>query len=117
MLTTTAVNVGKVIITKAPWRLNLVVIARTCQLVWRVVDAETKLTNEHIRKLDLMALKARIESSKTLVLLDELLYETDSLNVLTEQLTARVVNSVKSRTEQDANLMTMATKLDAILED
>lgn len=114
---TTAVNVGKVIITKAPWRLNLVVIARTCQLVWRVVDAETKLTNEHIRKLDLMALKARIESSKTLVLLDELLYETDSLNVLTEQLTARVVNSVKSRTEQDANLMTMATKLDAILED
>lgn len=114
---TTAVNVGKVVIAKAPWRLNLVVIARTCQLVWKVVEAETKLTNEHIRKLDLLVLKERIESSRTLVLMDELLYETDSLNALVERLTVRVDHSVKLNAAQDANLKSVAAKLDAILED
>lgn len=114
---TTAVNVGKVIITKSPWRLNLVVIARTFQLMWKVIDEETKLTNNHILKLDEQILRARIESSKTLVLLDELLYETDNLNRLTDELSKRMASSARTRRGRLTELKEEASKLDSILED
>lgn len=114
---TTAVNVGKVIITKSPWRLNLVVIARTVQLLWKVVDEETKLTNDHILKLDSQILRARIESSKTLVLLDELLYETDNLDSVVEELKDRVEVSRRSREVSLATLDEASANLDKILED
>lgn len=114
---TTAVNVGKVIITKSPWRLNLVVIARTFQLMWKVIDEETKLTNNHILKLDEQVLRARIESSQTLVLLDELLYETDNLNRLTDELSKRMSSSMRTRRSQLTELKEEASKLDSILED
>lgn len=114
---TTAVNVGKVIITKSPWRLNLVVIARTFQLMWKDIDEETKLTNNHILKLDEQILRARIESSKTLVLLDELLYETDNLNRLTDELSKRMASSARTRRGMLTELKEEASKLDSILED
>ena len=114
---TTAVNVGKVVITKSPWRLNLVVISRAVQLVWKVVDEETKLTNDHILKLDSQILRARIESSKTLVLLDELLYETDNLDSVVEELKDRAEMSRRSREESLASLDEASANLDKILED
>lgn len=114
---TTAVNVGKVIITESPWRLNLVVIARTFQLKWKVIDEETKLTNNHILKLDEQVLRARIESSQTLVLLDELLYETDNLNRLTDELSKRMSSSMRTRRSQLTELKEEASKLNSILED
>ena len=114
---TTAVNVGKVIITKSPWRLNLVVIVRTFQLMWKVIDEETKLTNNHILKLDEQILRARIESSKTLVLLDELLYETNNLNQLTDELSKRIRASARMRHDKLSELKEESSKLDSILED
>ncbi len=114
---TTAVNVGKVIITKSPWRLNLVVVARTFQLIWKVIDEETKLTNNHILKLDEQILRARIESSRTLVLLDELLYETDNLNKLTGELSKRMAASTRLRHDKLSELKEEASRLDTILED
>ena len=114
---TTAVNVGKVIITESPWCLNLVVIARTLQLMWKVIDEETKRTNNHILKLDEQILRARIESSKTLVLLDELLYETDNLNQLTVELSKRIRASAQMRHDKLSELKEEASKLDSILED
>lgn len=86
---TTAVNVGKIVITKAPWRLNLVVIARTFQLVWQVTAEEAKVTNRYIEKLDAGILKARIESCKTLVLLDRAVYETDNVERMVRALSER----------------------------
>lgn len=114
---TTAVNVGKVIVAQAPWRLNLVVIARTFQLVWKVIDEETKLTNRHIEKLEAGVLRARIESSKTLVLLDELLYETENLDALTRELTSRMEHSASKRRVAVENLKAEATALEQVLED
>jgi len=114
---TTAVNVGKVIITKAPWRLNLVVIVRTFQLIWKVLEEETELTNNHILKLDSQILRARIRLSKTLVLLDELLYETDRLNIVVDELQKRVESSVAARRDKMVEIHEAALKLDSILED
>lgn len=90
---TTAVNVGKIVITKAPWRLNLVVIARTFQLVWQVTAEEAKVTNRYIEKLDAGILKARIESCKTLVLLDRAVYETDNVERMVRALSERTKNT------------------------
>ena len=114
---TTAVNVGKVIITKSPWRLNLVVIARTVQLVWKVIDEETKLTNDHIWKLDLQILRARIESSKMWIILDELLYETDNLDSMVGELKNRVEASRHSREVSLTSLDEVSANLDKIMED
>ena len=86
---TTAVNVGKVVLTEAPWRLNLVVIARTFQYFWRVIAEEAKLTNRYIEKLDAGILKSRIESCKTLVLLDQAVYETDNVERMLRALSER----------------------------
>lgn len=114
---TTAVNVGKVVIAHAPWRLNLVVIARTFQLTWKVVGEATQITNNHILKLDEQILRAWIESSQTLVLLDGLLYETDNLNQLTDELSRRMAASDRERKDQLSELKEETSKLDAILED
>ena len=84
-----AVNVGKVVLTEAPWRLNLVVIARTFQYFWRVIAEEAKLTNRYIEKLDAGILKSRIESCKTLVLLDQAVYETDNVERMLRALSER----------------------------
>ena len=87
---TAAVNVGKVIITKAPWRLNLVVIARTFYLVFKVIAEESDFTNRHIEKADLGILKARIETAKTLILLDKAIYETQNVQRLLDSLDLRI---------------------------
>jgi hypothetical protein len=87
---TTAVNVGKVIITKAPWRLNLVLIARTFYLVFKVIAEEASFTNRHIEKADLGVLKARIETAKTLILLDKATYETENVQRLLDSLDSRI---------------------------
>jgi len=114
---TSAVNIGKVIIAEAPWRLNLVVIVRTFQLMWNVLDEESKLTNRHIEKLDAGILRARIESSKTLVLLDELLLEADDLNQIVGGLAERVKSTgVVSEVAIDT-LAAEVSKLDNIMED
>ena len=112
---TTAVNIGKVIITKAPWRLNLIVIARTFHLVWLVAAEEARLTNRHIEKLDSGILKARIESCKTLVLLDEAVYETENVDRMLRTLSQRMketsLNIDSSIAELDSEFKTMLEKI------
>lgn len=73
---TSAVNIGKVIISKNPARLNIILVARTCHLVWKVITEELRMTNRAIEKAELGILKARIESMNTLILLDKTIYET-----------------------------------------
>ena len=112
---TTAVNIGKVIITKAPWRLNLIVIARTFHLVWLVAAEEARLTNRHIEKLDSGILKARLESCKTLVLLDEAVYETENVDRMLRTLSQRMketsLNIDSSIAELDSEFKTMLEKI------
>ena len=73
---TAAVNVGKVIITKNPARINLILIARTFYLVWKVVSEEMNLTNKALTKLEMGVVKNRVESMQTLILLDKTMYQT-----------------------------------------
>lgn len=73
---TSAVNVGKVVISKNPARLNIILIARTCNLVWNVVSEELKMTNRAMGKAEMGVIKARVESLNTLILLDKTIYET-----------------------------------------
>lgn len=97
-LITTGVNVGKVIVSEAPWRLNLVVIGRTVQLLWRVVAEEAALTNRHIEAADRGVLLARLESTKTLMLINEAVHECDNVETLMSELRQRgdlTVNNVR----------------------
>lgn len=68
---TAAVNIGKVIITKNPASLNLALLVRTCYLIWKVVEEETRLTNLAIEKLEMGVMRNRLESMRTLILLDQ----------------------------------------------
>ena len=108
---TTAVNVGKVVITHEPWRLNLIVIVRTFHLVWLVVAEEARLTNRHIETLDSGILKARIESCKTLILLDEAVYETENvdriLRILSQRMKNMSLNIDSSMDEVDSEFKAM----------
>lgn len=87
---TTAVNVGKVILTKNPARLNLILVTRTCYLVWKVVTDEMKLTNKAMTKLEMGVVKARIESMQTLILLDRTIYETKQYDRLISETIERL---------------------------
>ena len=78
----TAINVGKVIITKNPTSLNLVMIVRTFYLIWKVTTNELNLTHKAILKASMGVLKARIESAQTLILLDKVIYETAHIDRL-----------------------------------
>lgn len=112
-----AIDVGKVIITRSPWRLNLVGIVRTFQLAWTVTGEATKLTNNHVLKLDLQIFRTRIESAKTLVLLDELFHETDNLELVADELRKRVKASEAACQAKASELKAESSRLDAILED
>ena len=54
---------------------------------------------------------------KTLVLLDELLYETENLDALARELTSRMEHSASERRIAVENLKAEATALEQILED
>lgn len=112
---TTAVNVGKVVIAEAPWRLNLIIIARTFHLVWLVAAEEARLTNRHLEKLDSGILKARIESCKTLILLDEAVYETENvdrmLHILSKRMDETSATITSSLAEVDSEFKSMLEKI------
>jgi len=82
---TTAVNVGKVVITKNPARLNLILITRTCYLVWKVMEGEMRMTNNAVWKLEASVVKNRVESMQTLVLLDRTMYEMNQYDIFIER--------------------------------
>lgn len=83
---TAAVNIGKVIITKNPARLNLILIARTFYLVWKVVSEEMDLTNRALTKLEMGVVKNRVEAMQTLILLDKAMYQTSQYDLLIQNL-------------------------------
>lgn len=87
---TAAVNVGKVIITKNPARINLILIARTFYLVWKVVSEEMNLTNKALTKLEMGVVKNRVESMQTLILLDKTMYQTAQYDLLIRNLRANL---------------------------
>lgn len=98
---TAAVNIGKVIITKNPARLNLLLIARTFHLIWKVTVEELSLTNKAITKEAMGVVKARIETMQTLILLDKTIYETNQYNQLIKNLNA----SIKECSEDELKKM------------
>ena len=87
---TTAVNIGKVVITKNPARLNLPLIARTFYLVCKVTNEELSLTNKASTKVAMGVVKNRIETMQTLILLDQVMYETRQYDHLIENLLHRM---------------------------
>lgn len=78
----TAVNSGKVIITKKPTSLNLVMIIRTIKLVWKVVKDEANINNKVKEKVNLSVLKNKLETMDTLILLNDAVYYTTQIDKL-----------------------------------
>lgn len=76
----TAVNIGKVIITKNPTSLNLIMIIRTVQLVWKVIKYEGDIKNKAKEKINLSIIKNQLEVMQTLILLDDALYYTSQID-------------------------------------
>ena len=107
---TSVVNIGKVIITKAPWRLNLVVIIRTCQLGWQFVAEEAKLTNRHIEKLDAGILKARLESLSTMKAEERAIHETKKSERMLKTLSERATGTLEEINSLDLEFKTMLKK-------
>lgn len=87
---TAAVNIGKVVITKNPARLNLPLVARTFYFVWKVTNEELSLTNKALTKEAMGVVKNRIETMQTLILLDQAMYETKHYDRLIENLLHRM---------------------------
>lgn len=109
---TAAVNIGKVVISKNPARLNLILIARVCNLVWKEIVAEASLTNRHMEKMEAGVLKARLASMKTLVLLDQAMYETANYDRIIRESRRRVEDML----EQDrAKNAAMQAEIDGIM--
>lgn len=78
----TAVNTGKVIITKEPTSLNLVMITRTVNLVWNVVKDEADISNKAKEKVNLSVVKNKFETMETLILLENSMYYTRNMDKL-----------------------------------
>lgn len=74
------VNAGKVIITKNPTSLNLVMIVRVIKLVWNLIKHELDTKNKAIEKVSLSTLKNQLETMDTLILLDESIYYTREID-------------------------------------
>ena len=83
-----SVNAGKVIITKNPTSLNLVMVVRVVKLVWNLIKHELDTTNKAIEKVSLSTLKNQLETMDTLILLDESIYYTREID--------RVIANMKS---------------------
>ena len=86
--TALCVNAGKVIITKNPTSLNLVMVVRVVKLVWNLIKHELDTTNKAIEKVSLSTLKNQLETMDTLILLDESIYYTREID--------RVIANMKS---------------------
>ena len=67
----TAVNIGKVVITKEITSLNLPMIIRTVSLVFRVLKKDFAKTGAVYKKVELSTLKNRFEGIKTLILAEK----------------------------------------------
>lgn len=110
----TAVNVGKVIITKNPTSLNLVMIMRTIHLVWKVVKHEIELNHQAIRKFNMGVLKNKLETAETLILLDETIYYTKQIDQLIVNM-KQEFDQINSNRQK--NLTHQFSDLDAMLEE
>ena len=78
----TSVNTGKVIITKEPTSLNLVMITRTVNLVWNVVKYEANINTKIKEKVNLSSVKNKFETMETLILLENSIYYTRNIDRL-----------------------------------
>jgi hypothetical protein len=78
--TATAVNLGKVIITKNPALINLPMILRAMQLVWSVARDDSRLTNKAIVKTQMSSIRSKLETARTLILLDKSVYYTKEID-------------------------------------
>lgn len=78
----TSVNIGKVVITKKPTSLNLIMITRTIKLVWNVVKDEIGINNKAKEKVNLSIVKNKLETMETLILLEDAIYYTNNIDKL-----------------------------------
>lgn len=76
----TAVNIGKVIITKNPSSINLPMILRVFSLCWKVIKDDASLNHRSVVKANLSVIKNKLEVAQTLILLDKTVYYTSEIN-------------------------------------
>lgn len=94
-----AMNLGKVVITSNPFLVNIFMIIRVCGLIWNVIRNEADLTQRSIEKINLSMLSLQFRTTKTLLLLDESIYYTNNIKILTMDLRKSFDEKNKSRIE------------------
>lgn len=75
-----AFNVGKVVLTNNPAFINFPQIIRIVKLVWDIVRAEININQKSIEKVNMSTLKNQLETSQTLILLDDSIYYTKQID-------------------------------------
>lgn len=105
----TAVNVGKVIIqvvvtkdAKALTSLNLPMVIRTINLVWKSIKRELQYTNNRTALVYSSAMKNQLETEKTLILLDNCIYYTAQIDRLIADMKTEFDNTNERRIHQIA---------------
>lgn len=106
----TAVNVGKVIIqvvvtkdAKALTSLNLPMVIRTINLVWKSIKRELQYTNNRTALVYSSAMKNQLETEKTLILLDNCIYYTAQIDRLIADMKTEFDNTNERRIHQIAD--------------
>ena len=79
--------------------VNIFMIIRVCGLIWNVIRNEADLTQRSIEKINLSMLSLQFRTTKTLLLLDESIYYTNNIKILTMDLRKSFDEKNKSRIE------------------
>lgn len=110
----TAINIGKVVITKEVTSLNFPVIIRVIQLVLRECVEYVTNNQKTTEKLYLSLLKNELESMKTLILLENCIYTTKDFNVFL----ATIKKNLDDKTANRINTLSSAqTDMRALLRE
>lgn len=75
-----AFNVGKVVMTNNPAFINFPQIVRIVKLVWNIVKFEIDINQKSIEKVNMSTIKNQLETSQTLILLDNSIYYTKQID-------------------------------------
>lgn len=110
----TAVNIGKVIFTKNPTSLNLVMIIRVIRLCWEIIEHNNDLSQRAIKKINLSVLKNKFETMDTLILLDKSLYYTSQINNLIDEM-RKSFNEINEK--RNVNLKYEFDKLNVMIKE
>lgn len=100
----TAVNIGKVVITKNPVSLNLTMIVRTLQMAWKSTKNQIDYNNRIISKVTLDGIRAQLELEKTMIIAGNGIYKTLDYQHLCNRLLSNISELQNKRRQRITEL-------------